>query len=65
MAEQEQLAGDALRLLAIGEVMAEIRTEGNEGFALGLLVTATTQPFMRHAKIRCLARLPISTRVGQ
>ena len=35
MAEQEQLAGDALRLLAIGEVMAEIRTEGNEGFALG------------------------------
>jgi len=29
------LCGDALRLLSIGEVMAEIRTEGETGFAIG------------------------------
>ena len=47
-------------LLAIGEVMAEIRTDGKAGFALGFAGDSTTRPSMRRAKSRHLARLPIS-----
>ena len=64
MAEQEQLAGDALRLLAIGEVMAEIRTEGNEGFALGFAGDSYNTAVYAAREIRVSGAVAYLTRVG-
>ena len=59
------LCGDALRLLAIGEVMAEIKTKGDEGFALGFAGDSYNTAVYAAREIRVPGAVAYLTRVGQ
>ena len=58
------LCDDALRLLAIGEVMAEIKTKGDEGFALGFAGDSYNTAVYAAREIRVPGAVAYLTRVG-